>query len=106
MSLIYSPGPAAYDIGSGIGKAPAASLKGRYKATDVNGGPGPGAYRIADTLGTGLQFTMRPKTGNGEEVHTVPGPGRSSDRLSADAVTGWPRSPMDSLCGAPRGALR
>lgn len=42
MSLIYSPGPAAYDLGSGIGKAPAASMKGRYKDPDTSKSPGPG----------------------------------------------------------------
>lgn len=42
MSLIYSPGPAAYDVGSTIGHAPKVSMKGRYKAPDTSVLPGPG----------------------------------------------------------------
>jgi len=78
MSLIYSPGPAAYDLGSGIGKAPAVSLKGRYKESDALRSPGPGAYKLADSIGgpgNSPSYTMRPKTSDVAEAHLVPGPG-------------------------------
>ena len=77
MSLIYSPGPAAYDIGSGIGKAPSTTLKGRYKDRAATDNPGPGAYNLADTVGQGLQYTLRPKTNLPAEGPNTPGPGQS-----------------------------
>lgn len=77
MSLIYSPGPAAYDLGSAIGKAPAVSMKSRPKPSDGNRVPGPGSYQLQATIGGGPQFTMRPKTSQAEEAHNVPGPGQA-----------------------------
>jgi hypothetical protein len=45
MSLIYSPGPAAYDIGTTLGNAPQYSIRGRHK-NDINfTSPGPGQYQ-------------------------------------------------------------
>jgi hypothetical protein len=75
MSLIYSPGPAAYDLGSGIGRAPAATMKGRPKQADTSLSPGPGSCRLEGYTGReGPKFTLRPKTNVPADLTGTPGP--------------------------------
>jgi len=81
MSLIYSPGPAAYDLGTGIGKATAVSMKGRPKTPDTSSQPGPGAYKLEGHMGReGAKYTLRPKTSVPADLADSPGPGQQEQR--------------------------
>ena len=69
MSLIYSPGPAAYEIKSQLGDAPKASIKSRRTERRTGTTPGPGQYR-ATLPSLSPHYTMRPKTKQGKRELT------------------------------------
>lgn len=78
MSLIYSPGPAAYNVKSTLGDAPKHSLRGRRKEYLQTVTPGPGTYK-AQLPALSPQYTMRAKTKLGKKENT---PGLASITLS------------------------
>jgi len=63
MSLVLSPGPAAYEVKSTIGHAPKFTIPGRHDSKDKDAGPGPGAYQ------TGVEAIGSPKCGSPR--HTI-----------------------------------
>jgi hypothetical protein len=108
MSLIYSPGPAAYELGSTIGRAPAASMKGRYKTTDTRNVPGPGTYKLSDAIGVGNapSYTLRPKTNIPADLHDAPGPGaynHDTHKGKGPAISMAPRLDLKGLTDAVPG---
>ena len=80
---IKSPGPGAYNVDAGTKPKFAASMKSRHYDKPDAFAPGPGAYKLGDTIGGSSNspaYTMRPKpspknTGGSE---FVPGPGAYS----------------------------
>jgi hypothetical protein len=66
----------AYGLGSGIGRAPAATMKGRPKPADTSLSPEPGEYKLEGHMGReGPKFTLRPKTNVPADLAGTPGPG-------------------------------
>jgi len=105
MSLIYSPGPAAYDLGSTIGKAPAASMKGRPKPADTSMYPAPNSYKLEGMMGReGPKFTLRPKTSVPADLAESPGPGAYNPNSGkAKGITMAPKLNLAGLTDANPG---
>lgn len=74
MSLIYSPGPAAYTLPSTRPTKPAVSIKGRYSTSHTSNTPSPHSYTIdIQSLYKGPSYTIRPKTKIIQPTESVPG---------------------------------
>ena len=52
-------------------------MKGRYKSVDTRNVPGPGTYKLSDSIGSGQapSYTLRPKTVLPADLADAPGPG-------------------------------
>jgi len=90
----HNPGPGTYSTEPKMSKI-AASMKSRHYDKPDAFQPGPGAYKLSDSIGPGNSpsYTMRPKPSPKSSSEAVPGPGQSAchSEHPCDHLTAWRR---------------